>query len=80
MSLIGRQARQAEYFVVCRVTSKWSTGTAISRKEKVRPAAVQLACRGSSELTASCLQYRLNDRLQLWPHWHMALHMPEVEG
>ena len=28
----------------------------------------------------SRVQYRLNDRVQLWPHWHMSLHVPEVEG
>ena len=26
------------------------------------------------------MQYRLNDRVQLWPHWQMSLHVPEVEG
>ena len=27
-----------------------------------------------------CLQYRWGDNLQLWPHWNINLHMPEVEG
>ena len=26
------------------------------------------------------VQYRWGNNLQLWPHWNINLHMPEVEG